>query len=393
MMKKTIFFALTLFLGNSAFAQYESVLFDYQNATFNNGQALPAESDLLISGPISRKIQRVEVSVYRGKGAHRKPLYQNEWKRVLGNSQETFQMPFHYKLHGASEYDFSVDYFRKVTEEEKEDLRKSLHLALDSYIGQCFEQNGKKVKMLRSEAIIMNDLNQIMKDAMIYYRNESEIMFGGFSDIARRGLQNLSGRKLRRSEAAKLGDVTERSTKLEATANLYTERLGELKALLHNESDQLLNTDLLIRADERRVSDYPTKHTRNTIAINAGYGAAYFNGNSDKNIDYGRSPYVGLSFPLGKSAFSGSFLANSSISVGAFTNNMKDKGGNTVSGPIFGRPYYVAYGYRAFRFIRVNAGAAFLETRYADNTKQFMVRPFVGVSAELSLWLGLGDKH
>lgn len=380
-----------LALSLSSFAQYQAVVFDYQNAYFNNGQALPAEENLMISGGISKKIERVEIAIFNGKGNHKRPLYINNWKRGYGNVQENFQLPFNYKLKGDGNYDFSVEYYRMVTEEEKTELRKSLHLALGSYLGQSFEASGKKVKMLRSESTIMHDLNFIMKDAVKYYRNESEVIFTGFSDIVRRGVGNMADHKLRRGEAAKLGDVTEKNTRLEAIAKLYDQRLAELEELINNEADQITNTHLLIRADQRMISDYPTEHTKHELCINGGYGATYFNGNT-KNVDYGTAPYLGLSFPLGNSALSNRFWSNSSLSVGAFVTNMKNKNGDVVSGPIFNRPYYVGYGYKVFRFVRLNAGAAFLETRTVDG-KKFSVRPFLGVSAEFNLWLGLGDKR
>ena len=72
------------------------------------------------------------------------------------------------------------------------------------------------------------------------------------------------------------------------------------------------------------------------------------------------------------------------------------KNDNIVTGPIFGRPYNVGLGYRAFQFIRINAGAAFLETKkdgFNIDLKEIRVQPFIGVSAEVNLWMGLGNKR
>ncbi len=390
----TVIFSLCAFVG---MAQYETVTFDYQNAYFNNGQPIQAESNLMFTGPISKKIQRVEVSVYRAKGKSKNPLYLNAWKRNYGNYQEIFNLPFNYKLKGDASYDFSVDYFREVSKEEKDALRQSVYDAVDSYLSQNFSINGKRVTMLNSVDAVMSDINSIVSSSFFYYRNESEVLFPGFSDIVRKGMRSLTGRKLSNKEAANLGDNSGRSERVSLRADLFEKRLGELKKVAHNEIDQVINTNLLVRSDNREISDYPTKHTRNDLAINVGYGATYFDGNLN-HLDYGRSTYIGLSFPLGNSALGGRFWSNSSISVGAFTNNFKDKDDNVITGPIFGRPYYVAYGYRMFRFLRINAGASFLQSDASKNgigninTNTIQIRPFIGLSAELRFWMGLGDR-
>lgn len=395
--KSTLFLLVSLFTTTFAFGQYESVIFDYQNAYFNNGQPVQAESNLMFTGPISKKIERVEVSVFKAKGNTKKPIYSNAWKRSYGNSQELFNLPFNYKLKGDASYDFAVDYFRELSKEEKAELKQSVYEAVDNYLSQSFSINGRKVTMLNSVDAVMSDINSIVRESFYYYRNESEVVFPGFSDIVKKGLKSLVGRKLSNQEAANLGDNTDHSGRVALRASLFDKRMDELKNVAHNEIDQVINTRLLIRSDNRMVLDYPTEHTRNDIAINVGYGATYFNGDL-KNLDYGRGTYLGLSFPLGNSALGGRFWSNSSISAGAFLNNFKDKNDNTVTGPIFGRPYYVAYGYRMFRFLRLNAGATFLQTDASNNgvgninTNTLQIRPFIGLSAELRFWLGLGDS-
>lgn len=384
-------------IAQTMFAQYEPAVFDYTNAYFNNGQALKAEANLMFSGPVSRKIERVEIGLYRAKGSEKRPLYTGIWKRNFGNMQENFNMPFNYKLKGDANYDWKVDFFREISKEEKEELRKSIYAATDNYLDQNFMINGHKVKMLNSIESVMSDLNAIVKESMTYYRNESEIVFPGFSDIIRRGMKSLMGRKLTNAESANFTDNDDVNKKQSARAELFQKRLSELKTVAHNEIDQVMNTHLLVRADSRKVVDYPTEHTKNELAVNIGYGAVYFSGDLQK-LDYGRAPYAGLSFPLGNSALSGRFMSNSSISVGAFFNNFKDLNENTITGPIVGRPFYVGYGYRMFRFLRLNAGAAFLQSDANNNginnlnTNSIAIRPYIGISAEIKLWMGLGNR-
>ena len=140
----------------------------------------------------------------------------------------------------------------------------------------------------------------------------------------------------------------------------------------------------------KTVSDHPTEKQRNIIAINGGYGGAWFNGGLN-DFNYGHSPFVGISFPLGKKAFNSKFWSNTSISTGVFILNFKDKDGTSIKGPIIQRPLYVALGYKFFKFLRFNAGAVVLEKESSDddgfvNADKIFVRPFVGLSLELNFW-------
>ena len=86
-------------------------------------------------------------------------------------------------------------------------------------------------------------------------------------------------------------------------------------------------------------------------------------------------------------------MNNMSISTGFFlSGDIKNQLGEKISGPVLDRPIYVGLGYNFFRFIRLNAGGTFITTEQlgGQNAKSF--QPFVGVSAEFNLWLGIGSK-
>ena len=76
--------------------------------------------------------------------------------------------------------------------------------------------------------------------------------------------------------------------------------------------------------------------------------------------------------------------------MGVFVLNFKDKDDVAIKGPIIQRPFYVAFGYKFFRFLRFNAGAVVLEKESVDdqfvNTDKIFIRPFVGLSLELNFW-------
>jgi hypothetical protein len=402
MIKMIYKITLTLFVfllcSFGLLAQYEAVVFDYSNAYFNNGQPLKAESYLLFSGAIAREVSRVEINIFKAKSSKKYPLYTNTWKNMYGSGEGAFSITCNYKLRGNSDYDFVFNYFRPITADEKEKLRATIEQSLDSYLHESFTTRGKKVKSFISNKFIIRDMNKIVWQTLTHYRNDSEIMFVGFSDMVGRALKNLSGRRLRDNEAGNLSSKAgnKNENKAEAKANLYESRLGDVRKLVVQEIAQVLDMKLLIKVDTRTVEDYPTTSTPNILAVNVGYGAVYLDEKGINDINYVKSPYAGLSFAMGNSAFSSRFWTNSSLSVGAFVNNFTDAQNNELTGPIFGRPYYVGYGYRLFRFIRLNAGAVFLEDKTTpsnnDLLNSFQIRPFVGVSMEINLWLGLGDK-
>jgi hypothetical protein len=78
-----------------------------------------------------------------------------------------------------------------------------------------------------------------------------------------------------------------------------------------------------------------------------------------------------------------------------FIQNLDFDDDNEATGPLVKRPIYLALGYRALPFVRVHAGAAVLQsslesTSISDfNLDRVYVRPFIGLSLELNLWLGL----
>jgi hypothetical protein len=78
-------------------------------------------------------------------------------------------------------------------------------------------------------------------------------------------------------------------------------------------------------------------------------------------------------------------------------NNFEREDGSELSGPLFGRPYFVGLGYRLFRFVRLNAGMTLLEERTPNaggglEVEGIQLQPFVGLSAEINISLGLKEK-
>ncbi|RMG63143.1 MAG: hypothetical protein D6722_17840 [Bacteroidetes bacterium] len=378
-----------LSLGTDLHAQYEQVQFDYAQAYFNNGQPLPAESRMIFTGDIAPGIAMVEIQLFRPKDDKKKrPLYEAAWKRPPGDQTGTFRVPFNQPLKGNTDYDFRFLYYRPITPAEREALRLDLYQSLDQYVDQSVTNQGGKIRLASGTGLLLHDLKTIVTEGLTYYRSLTGVSFDGFSDIVRHGLDNLKNQGL--PEGLPEGPL----------APDYP-ALSTLKALLHTELAPVLQSQLVIRQDIREVSSYGTETGRRTLALNVGYGGVIFDA-SRETFTYDTSPYVGVSFPLANRQIGGPILSNTSLSLGVFVNNFTDPEGNTVTGPIFGRPYFLGLGYNFFRFIRLNAGLTAIEQQgssgvgggnAAFDVGAISLKPFIGLSAEIDLWLGLREKR
>jgi len=380
MRKNLLSFILCLIMligqSTSLLAQFERVEFDYTYAYFNNGQALPAEQSMVLIGQAASGIDRVEVRIHRANTKPEKaPLFLGTWKRQAGATKDIFRIPVSYKLAGSSAYDLRFVYFRSVSEAEKENLEETLLKAIKGYIRQSIDIKGEKARIQKNPQAFVDELDALVNEGLRYYRSMSELQFAGFSDLVKEAYASLN----KMSE----GEVSDGARRVES--------------LLYQELAQILNTEMVVRTDVREVLGYETERTRRTIALNVGYGGVFTEWRNN-NFSYVTAPYVGLSLPLANPALSGRFWSNTSISLGVFTQNFTEDS-TTLTGPIFGRPYYLGLGYNVFRFIRINAGVTALERQDATNggsllnVESVFLRPFIGVSAEFDLWLGLKEKR
>lgn len=386
---RILLFLLLLPMVN--YAQLRTVIFDGERSLFDGGNSLPAEEMFFITGGIRPDIELVEVELYKGNFG--KKLYTSRWERPFGSTTETFQALFKYKLAGSSEYDVKVNYFRPVTEKEKVALDSAINSALSEYINQAV---GKENRLIKPADRLVDDLNNIVKQGMSLYRSKTLNEFEGFSDIIRAKFRALESGDARRAAGAGASDDKPGNGRGAAAnaprsprAGAMSAVLDDIKRLCKGEVKQLVSADLTVLIMTKEIDRYPTENTMNPVALNVGYGGAYISGNA-ANLNYGQSPFVGLSFPLSSVGTAPAFLRNTSVSAGVFTKNFLTAG-DTVSGPIVGRPYYLGVGYRVLSVVRINAGAAVLE-REINSQKQVTFSPMVGLSFEVGLWLGLRKR-
>ncbi|MCO5247322.1 MAG: hypothetical protein M9887_00010 [Chitinophagales bacterium] len=322
------------------------------------------------------------MNIYPGKDRKTKVFYSTYWMRSTSDNGNQFYLSVKSPLKQNDQYDFTLAFFKNASRQEITDTREALEESIKNYIQSITTQTSDRLSLNQSSETTIKELDKIVNQGLKNYRIVNQQTFQGFSDIISKQLGSFN------EKAEKLRKEDENQT-----ANLLSEKYeNKINAILSQanlEVQQFLNNEMLILVEVKDVQDHPTVKQKNTIAINGGYGGVWFKGNLN-NFDYDHSPYIGLSFPLGKRAFSSKFWSNSSISTGIFILDFKDGDGNKVKGPIIQKPLYVAFGYKLFRFLRLNAGAVLLE-RKTDNSNfvnadKIFARPFVGLSLELNFW-------
>jgi hypothetical protein len=189
-----------------------------------------------------------------------------------------------------------------------------------------------------------------------------------------------------------LENLAKEKVSLDTTGINYINRFETLLQQLNNEVLIIANYYQYVLKDEITILDYPTENLINTLAINAGYAGIYKSGGVS-DLEYYSGPLVGISFPLGNRVYASDFLSNTSISAGVFLKNFETLELNKVSGPVLGLPIYISAGYRVLKFIRLQAGATILEeTDHITDSKSVYLKPFVGISLEFQMWIGLDSK-
>jgi hypothetical protein len=379
---------LALFVSVAAFAhaQHSTLILDYEKSCFGENEPLPANKNFVITGVSGNNIPYVEVQIFNGKHkADEAAIYQNFWKRDLNSQSTKFIIPINQKLRENRDYDILVRYYRTATDAERATLQADITKTIDAYVMQSFKQSLDKINFERSPKKMVADLNKIVTEGTSRYRHRTSFDFGSFSDVALMKMEQLESQSLKNVSEANAADGNDVGTR-----KIFRDRLlDELKTMLHTEVAQYFNRELYIMVDDKFIASYPTESLESSLPVNIGYGGALLNTDFDA-FNYIAAPYLGFSFPFGKEGSNSKFLQRSSLSFGVLLDrNLLDRNNIDYTGPIFNVPVYGALGYRAFRFVRINAGVTVLEN---VTTSNIAVHPFIGISAELNLSLSLAKE-
>ncbi|MEO5648651.1 MAG: hypothetical protein ABIR03_01865 [Ginsengibacter sp.] len=376
-MKKIMFISAFMAASAIAFSQMQTVQLNSKKMVFNDGGDLPAAKAFIITTDVRKTTGMIKMQIFDGTNFKNKPLNESDWKRNPDVNSSVAILPNHYKLRGGRDYTFRFLYYRELKENERSQIREMLNETVRIFVKTNIRQKEDRYKFLSNPSDIYNSLNGILKEGMVNYETKAGTRITSFSTIVENILRVMVKTKL----------VTD------STGTVKNDALQLLTGQLENEIEMVANSYQYVLDDEAALKNYPVEKTINTLALNVGYAGIYNNGNFD-NLDYFSGPYAGVSFPLGKRAFSGRFWNNTSISAGIFLQDFKVSDSVKISGPIIEKPIYAALGYRVFDFLKFHAGAAILEEKNsgANGGSSVMVKPFIGLSIELNLWLGIGEK-
>jgi hypothetical protein len=338
-------------------------------------------------------VEIVELRIFSGSSKDKNFLYQANWKRPEIKEGNTFQIPVSYKLRSNSEYDIRVAYYKRIDSTSSLKFREQVFQYLDTYVDQSLNVEKNRIRLNTPPRQIIRDLNKIVERANLYYNNRSNVAFPGFSDMIVRGFENLKNKSLAPGQYNQ--DKGQGDSKQALKNDYADEQIQTLKGMIHGEVNAVLNTDLLTVTDSKDIKNYKTEKLRSSLTLNVGYGGVYFKGNVN-NISYDSGLYAGVSLPFGNAAFASSFLSKTTLSVGVFLKNFSDAEGQRISGPVLGRPVYAGLGYPILDFLRFNAGAAILQNASTApsgiSLQKVFIRPYVGLSVDINLWLGLGKN-
>lgn len=385
MIRFTLFLLLAM-ASLPAFAQYEAVVFNYEKSLFNNGKPLPAETYFELQGDISGQVTMVEVNIFSEHGfPDKQPIYTTLWKRPFNNQTQRFQLPINYNLRSGEEYDLTIGYFRKASPAEKNALRQELFASLDAYIDQNINYDRKRIRLIKDDARMVEDMNTLVRTSLGYYRNPLNTDFPGFSDLVEDQIEQVEESKQSRflgRKASMAENLAQKEVLVQA-----------LKTRVHSEVSYIFNTELHVLADRKVVDDYRTEDLQGYFTLHGGYGGAYLE-SDDNNNSFGRGFMAGITLPLAKKEFSSPFWSRTSIMAGVYFNNFDVSDEAVATGPLLGRPYYLGAGFKFYRFLRISAGATLLENQLRDNVKadindKIYVRPFVSLTADINLFIGL----
>lgn len=386
-----IYTLLTASLFTTVKGQIKTVTLDYQNNNFNNNNPLPAETYFEVKGAVNPLISIVRLDILKSNRSH-DTLYTASWRRPFGNQSQDINIPVRYKLRGSEHYRLAITYYRSLNDSEKIQFARAVRGNLDAYINSALEVNASRVSFRSTPRRMLSDMDQIVYNAFTFYKNGLFGSFPGFSDLVKNKLAQINDTRLRN---ARYNIHTTEEENKQQVRQRYASRLsGQLLDACMNEVLPYINNQLAVMQDSREFPDYPTEETRSTLAINVGYGAVYLSGGWG-DLSYDAAPYAGVSFPLGNNQFN-RFMGNASISAGVFLRNFKDEHDQKITGPVVGRPFYLGLGYKVFRFVRINGGLVATASKKSSlqhvQLEDVKLRPFVGLSAELNLWLGTGRK-
>ena len=375
-MKKTFLIIAILAFSTVSFAQMQTLLLNAKYLQFDNGRELPAEQAFIINSEVPGTVEMVKMQLSNVPFKLNKQLYESIWVRKENDNTTVAILPNYFKLKSGNKYNFKFLYYRNLQETERQQVSQMLKTTVQAFLTSNIEQKETKYLFRNSPSDIYSSLNTLLSESMVDYETRRGSLAPKWSGIIENMLTTMAKSKISKDTDVKNAD------------NLF----AILKNEMNNEITMFANSYDYVLSDVVSIEDYPTEKTMNTISLNIGYAGIYNSGDFS-NLDYYSGPYLGISLPLGNRAFNSNFWSKTSLSAGIFLQDFTATNSAKISGPIAEKPIYFGVGYKIFKFLRLQAGTTVLEeTDPLNGDKSVYMKPFIGLSMEFQLWLGVNKQ-
>ncbi|MEM1327282.1 MAG: hypothetical protein AAGI23_15070 [Bacteroidota bacterium] len=362
----------------ATYAQFTTVTYDQSRAWFNDGQPLPAEAAMIVKSNVDSDVEMVEFNILSPK--REDVLYQSSWQRQ-NNGEVSITLP--YPLRAAERYDFKINFYEDLSDRDRKELVKHLQQTMNTYV-EVNLKGSKDLDLRKNSKKTLKEMQEVTDVVLSPYRTKRGYWQSSYSEVVRLKLEQLDNADLDDQYSMQDTSLTKEARRVKNRNRL----IEELQTQIDQEVEQLLNTDVLVLTNSQFIDDYPTDKKRNMLSLNIGYSGIYLDGGWE-DLDYAASPYVGLAFPLGNSVLGAKVLRNTSVTMGIFLQELENTQGEVVEGFLIDRPLYLGLDHKLFQFIRINAGATFLQE--GVDSKNVLVRPYMGLSARVDLGVRLGQ--
>ncbi len=380
-------FILLLLLGifnNQIIAQNEIIKIDFENRSFQNATQLPFGKAFIIEGRIPNKIDLVEISLSNEGNAQFLNTYL--WDRAADNLSNDFEIFVSNPLKPNSSYDVSITTFQKMSGNQKQVLKDELIKRVVFYLKNQIDVDGNNIKINEPRKIVQR-LDELIKDAILYQRSLNGIQFEGLSRLVEDEIYKLKEVKLK-----SFFKKSKSASKMDVSQNLLNEKINYLADLVMTEVNPFLNSELVQQVKYFKIIAIETEKDRVTLPINAGLYVwnTSANVNNLKVSNTSITPGLGLTLPFKRGFKIKDHSINSfGLSIGILTKAIEDANGIKYTTPAINLPVYTTLGFKIFNLIRINAGTLIVSELGINNVKSLKFYPTFGVALELNLWMGL----
>ncbi|MCB9034660.1 MAG: hypothetical protein H6553_12540 [Chitinophagales bacterium] len=375
-----------IFIVLFSFAQTESVNYDYLENTFEGRYPLPADKRFNIVGDAFEDLAYVEIAIYKNIEKPKSQVAKASWSQNYYKSNDKYTLEIVDILEGDKAYDIEFKYYRKADETFKNLFLSEISEQVALFLKHSNTTGKKNVNWNSNPKDIKAEVENIIKAAIADIRtDETNIQFKDLSDNVLVGIEYVEQLQLSKSQVMN-----------DANNFVVEQAIDELTKQIAFEVSNVLPNTYYILSEKKVIKQYKTEKGFHTLAIQAGYGVAWFNGGFNK-FNYGHAPYAGFGIPLSKNPNRGNFIRNLSINAGVYFLNFKDVNDVEYSGPFIKRPIYVNLGYKFLKIVKFQAGAVLLEQKSNNgnyvNFNKITVRPNISLGLELDLWLGIKNNR